>query len=196
MTCLKSFAAAGDCDKIYMLDRCPDDWASELEKSGKVVRGEWGKRESLHAAFVESKKLKDDILFLEDDYIWRPDTLSILREGLDRFGFVSPYDHPSYYTRGEPTATGLRIVGNNVWRLCTTNTHTFAVKREILDARYDDFDQNQFDWLMYTKLAVHGVNCFVPTTSLATHLVEGKLAYNVNWVQYISKYVLELQNHG
>jgi hypothetical protein len=133
-------------------------------------------------------KLKDDILFLEDDYLWRPNTLIPFMEGLNRFGFVSPYDHPDFYYKDEPTAIGARVVGTHLWRRCPTNTHTFGVRRGVLEDFYDEFDQNQFDWLMYTRLAVKGIPCFTPLTSFATHINSGHLAYNVDWESLAKSY--------
>ena len=187
LSCQRSFLKAGGYDITYLLDNCPDDWEREFAPYGEVIRGVWGKKESLYKACEIGLKMDDDILFLEDDYLWRPRTVTSLMYGLVRFGFVSPYDHPDFYSPDEPTATQVYKVGQVLWRRCPTNTHTFAVRRDILHKYFDIISANQFDWLMYTRLAVEGIPCFCPIPSFATHLNLGRLGLGIDWEEIIDK---------
>jgi hypothetical protein len=131
--------------------------------------------------------MDDDILFLEDDYLWRPNTIPSLIQALPKFGLVSPYDHPDFYSPDEPTATQIYKIGNVLWRKCPTNTHTFFVRKDILKKHFDIIGANQFDWLMYTRLAVKGVPCFCPVPSFATHLNTGHIALGIDWKSLIDR---------
>lgn len=182
--CHLSFFSAGDCDRHYFLDNCPVEWDKHFEFAGTVHRGIWGKLESLHNVFDFARNLSGDLLFLEDDYLWRPGTLPTLVEGLDRFGMVSPYDHPDFYHKEGITCTEVYRLGDHLWRWCPTNTHTFAVRSDILREHFDAFRNNNLhDWQMFTELQIEGVRLYTPLLSLATHLVEGKLALGVDWAK-------------
>ena len=187
LACQKSFFKAGGTNPIYLLDNCPDDWEGELAHYGEIIRGVWGKKESLRKACEVGLFVDDDILFLEDDYLWRPNTIPSLIQALPKFGLVSPYDHPDFYSPDEPTATQIYKIGNVLWRKCPTNTHTFAVKKEILQKHFDIISADQFDWLMYSRLAVEGVPCFCPVPSFATHLNNGHIALGIDWENLIDK---------
>ena len=177
--CLASFVAAGESRKIFLLDDCPKEYATYLSKYGDVHMGTFGKKVSLYKAYeVAQKKFSGNILFLEDDYLWRPNTLVQLERGLEKFGFVSPYDHIGLY--GDGIARTF-LVDNMTWRLCGDNTHTFAVKGKIFQDHLEDFYYGLHDWQMYHKLAENGIKGYTPMYSFATHLVDGLLAYNTNW---------------
>lgn len=187
--CHKSFLAAGGTEitKIYMLDDCPPTWQKYFKDYGQVYPGSWGKKVSLYNTLEVGSQSGDDCLFLEDDYLWRPNTLQPMMAGLNNFGMVSPYDHPDAYQPNEPMQ--VYQLGNLIWRRCRTNTHTFAVKRDILINHFDDFHYGLHDWQMWTKLDIEGQRLYTPVISFATHLVTTKLAYNVNWEEVVKKYV-------
>ncbi len=75
------------------------------------------------------------------------------------------------------------------YRFCQTNTHTFAVKHEIFNNHIDAFFYGIHDWQMFMKLYFEGVKLYAPLYSFATHLVEGKLALNINWKELADKYL-------
>ena len=184
--CLASFIAAGESRKVFLLDDCPKEYATYLSKFGDVHAGTFGKKVSLYKAYEVAQKLfKGNILFLEDDYLWRPNTLAQLERGLETFGFVSPYDHVGLYGDG---IAKTYIVDNMTWRLCNDNTHTFAVKGKIFQENLEDFYYGLHDWQMYHKLAEHGIKGYTPMYSFATHLVDGLLAYNTNWYDIANWY--------
>jgi hypothetical protein len=184
--CLASFIGAGKSNKTFLLDDCPKEYASYFRKFGNIHEGVWGKKVSLYKAYEYAQKnYTGNILFLEDDYLWRPHTLDIVEQGLMAFGFVSPYDHVGNY--GDGIAKTI-VVGNTTWRLCSDNTHTFAVRSDIFQKNIEDFYYGLHDWQMYHKLAEHGIKGYTPMYSIATHLVDGLLAYNTQWVDIAEWY--------
>ncbi len=196
LACHKSFLAAGDCERIYLLDACPPEWEQYFQPFGKVIMAEkLGKWQSLYCAYDIAKKAQKDVLFLEDDYLWRPDTLEKLKSGLDRYGMVSPYDHPGFYAKHEKTCTEIHVHGQELWRRCPTNTHTFAVKYELFMKYIQHFYYKVNDWIMFTKLGYEGLSLYTPLLSFATHLVDGLLAYDVDWEELAGKY-LETNGEG
>lgn len=186
--CNESLIKAGKVERIvYLLDRCPTEWTKYFEKFGTVFNGSWGKKESLWEAYRVAGQQMDDILFLEDDYLWRPDSMEMFKAGLDRFGLISPYDHPDYYSE-DKEFTEIYRLGQNVWRWCPTNTHTFAVKHELFHEHIDAFYYGLHDWQMFFKLKIENVKLYTPVVSCATHLVTDKLALNVDWEKLANKY--------
>lgn len=187
--CIASLVEAGDSNKYFMLDNCPPEFASYLSKFGAVYNGRWGKKVSLYAAYdLARKTCRGDILFLEDDYLWRPHTMQFLLPALERFGLISPYDHPGHYVP-QRSFEGIPIAGYT-WRWCNNSTHTFAVKNNVFMENLEDFYYGLHDWQMYFKLEEHGHRVYCPLYSMATHLVDGLLAYNVDWygiAQYYKK---------
>jgi len=184
--CLASFMASGESNKIFLLDDCPKEYAEYFKQYGNIYEGVWGKKVSLYKAYdYAQKNCEGNILFLEDDYLWRPHTLQLLERGIDVFGFVSPYDHVGNYGDG---IAKTEVVDNTTWRLCHWNTHTFAVRSDVFQRNLEDFYYGLHDWQMYHKLAEHGIKGYVPLYSFATHLVDGLLAYNTNWLDIAEWY--------
>lgn len=186
--CNESFLQAGECNRIYMLDRCPTEYHEYFHQYGNVFDGSWGKKESLWEAYRVAMTNNDNILFLEDDYLWRPDTLGSLESAVNHFGMVSPYDHPDHYMKDEKSMVEAYELDGLTYRFCQTNTHTFAVRHEIFSTHIDAFYYGLHDWQMFMKLYFEGVRLYAPMYSFATHLVEGKLAPNVDWSSLAEKY--------
>lgn len=196
-TCTKSFIAAGGCNRTYLLDNCPPEYAKWYKKNGQgeVSEGVWGKKGSLYAAYDIARrrvvKDTDTILFLEDDYLWRPNTLADLDGAISHFGIATPYDHAGHYTaHGECMQTYL--FGNLTWRWCRTTTHTFGVTCKVFNEVADDFYYGTHDWQMFTKLDIDGHRVYSPLYSMATHLVQGLLAHNTNWEDIANWYRKQL----
>lgn len=168
---------------IYLLDRCPT-WA-DLFKDGEVINYTGNKRsDSIVKMFETAYELEGKILFVEDDYLWRPDTIKHIESALDTFKLVSPYDHPTHYEMQEEF--NLKRVGDLVYRDGPSNTHTFATTGEYLKEHWDVFHFGVWDGEMFSKLPD---KVWQPTYSFATHLVEGLLAPNINWGKLVEKYV-------
>lgn len=183
--CVLSFLNAGSCRRTYLLDNCPKEYVDWFTKhgQGEIFQGVWGKKGSLYTAYdVGRKQVRDateNILFLEDDYLWRPNTLPTLDTAITHFGLATPYDHAGHYVAGD--CMQIYPLGNTSWRWCRTTTHTFGVNSKVFVDNIDDFYYGMHDWQMWTKLDIDGHRVYSPLYSMATHLVDGLLAYNTNW---------------
>lgn len=187
--CHKSFIMATGGWKMYpatyLLDSC--DWNKDFEKYGKVVNIDCkNKNTSLLTAYDIAASKDDDILFVEDDYLWRPDTIPLFANVLKELKVMSPYDHPAHYIeeRFKGYDFAPQIIGGNVYRKCPSNTHTFGVTKEVLKENIDMFkNYGVQDHALFTELnKTHQMWC--PTYSFATHLATGCTAPNVNWIDY------------
>ena len=182
--CHKSFLSAGGSEykTTYVVDSC--DWGKHFK--GKIVNINTGnKNKSLLAAFDVASKIDDDILFLEDDYLWRPNTIPLLEVALKALRVVSPYDHPAHYTEDKfDHIFKTTIVGNQVYRTCPSTTHTFAINKEVFRDNKDMMDRYGVnDHEMFTELN-ESSQLWCPTYSFATHLAGGCLAPNINWREF------------
>mgnify|MGYP001016253045 CR=1 FL=1 len=178
--CNESLIRAGECERLYLLDNCPPEWLTYFEQFGRAFPGVWGKKESLWEAYRVASTQNQNILFLEDDYLWRPGTLDQLDLAIEHFGCASPYDHPDQYSDDKEVAEVYRF-NNQLWRHCLTNTHTFGVRHEIFNEHLDAFYYGLHDWQMWFKLKTEGVKLYTPLNSFATHLATGHLAVGVDW---------------
>jgi len=184
-TCNNTFLKAGACKRIYILDNYPEK-RQYFEQFGEVYCINKGKIGSRNYAFEIGRKQEGKILFLEDDYLWRPNTLPLLEKSLDRFKIVTPYNHADHYPEEGVRSWELTKYAGYSWRHCQTSTHTFATHSEILKAYYDIFVNSPKDWIMFTELEIRGVPLFCPAYSMATHLVKGKLALDTDWGELIN----------
>lgn len=184
--CHDSFLKAGGANYpiTYVIDSC--DWGKDFEKYGKIINFEaHSKVKSLLMAFEIGLNTKDDVLFLEDDYLWRPNTLPLLEIATKELKVVSPYDHPAHYIEERfDKRYELRLLGNTVYRTCPSNTHTFAIDKDTLAQNYDLIASHGVqDHQMFTELKKKA-QLWCPTYSFATHLANGCLAPNIRWIDF------------
>jgi hypothetical protein len=188
-TCFTSLLAVGGyaVKKHFILDNCPEEWVKFFKIYGETYEVNLqNKAKTVDLMFqVALANTSDEIVFfLEDDYLWRNDArLEDLEKACKEFGAVTPYDHPDHYLVGNRSFL-LKIFDNKLWRSCTTTTHTFAVKRQILKDHWDDFHYGDHDWQMWTKLSMIGIDVYSPVYSMATHLAKGHEALHYNWKEY------------
>lgn len=179
--------AGGDkYDVTYILDYC-DGWADEFRKYGKVFTLNTGKKFVSLAFTLNLAKQEDGkILFLEDDYLWRPNTLEKIEKALSHFPVVSPYDHPAHYTedRFKDYDFELTMFDNMTYRKCPSNTHTFGLTGEILRENWnclvDNKNRARHDHPAFTELNKKA-QMWCPTYSFATHLAGDCISPNVDW---------------
>jgi len=183
--CHESFLKAKRDEPVtYLLDRC-EGWTDYFSKFGEVINYIGADTAySINYMFNLAKQENGKILMLEDDYIWRPDTVKYLWRGLDEFKMVSPYDHPAHYLEGrfENFLFKLKLVDDVVWRNAPSNTHTFGTTGEYMREKWDIFKDGMWDGPMYEALPDRVWN---PTYSLATHMCRGLMAPNVDWSPYL-----------
>lgn len=116
-------------DTEAMIEACP------LQKLHKVTFTNLGNAGSLLHVLELSIKNGDGLLyFSEDDYVYHPDAMKILHEGLHIGDYVSLYDHPDKYGRfynyGEESKV-YRLPGSH-WRKTISTCMTFGTRASIL----------------------------------------------------------------
>lgn len=190
-------------DKTYLLKKCfeslkrandlnvpitvindgiqnPQDIFGDVEIIDATGAGNIG---TFHRQMNEAIK-HDKVLLVEDDYLWRDNTISDLFTAIETLSFVSPYDHPGHHheERFATVPKLIKIIDNITYRECPSNTLTFACQGNKLAEKIDEMKgyaiQDHEMWV-----AIGGLWC--PTYSFATHLVSGLLAPNVNWESYL-----------
>lgn len=187
--CLDSFLnAVCSKDKItFLSDGMPIEWFSKLSMYGDVIDCTGLGNVGTFRTQIELGKNMDKVLFCEDDYLWRPNTVRELEKAVVELPFVSPYDHPGHYT--EPRFDHkyeCKLINNIVYRSSPSNTLTFATTGKVLTAlwpRMLSFGINDHE--MFNSLSEMGWGIWNPTYSFATHMVDGLLAPNIDWQVYL-----------
>jgi hypothetical protein len=92
-------------------------------------------------------KENDNIYFIEDDYVHKPNSDKLIIDGLIKFDYVTLYDHPDKYVNANTSENG--VIGNPFinsnseqtrvflgkychWKLTNSTTMTFALKFKTL----------------------------------------------------------------
>lgn len=187
--CLESFVKAFSntdisinflCDNTgnydeYLRDTIPFPYTVEYSNAGI----NYSYLKSLNVALSTN----DDIFFLECDYLFKKDAGKILIGALNRFDFISPYDHPDKY-EGDAT---LAIHDNRHWRTAVSTTMTFATKNQNIKEHYDLLSKHGYlDHQMWLELqATTGKKLWTPIPTLATHMVESCLSPGVLLTEYV-----------
>lgn len=192
--CFKSFLNAGgfDTELIVILDRCENhpEYEELVKPYAKYIhKGSWGtKRDTITVMYemAHDRATGDVILFLEDDYLWRPEprAIQMLEEATKHFKLTAPYDHPGHYRMNHAHELQPMDYSNglsDVWRRAITATHTFAVVREEFLARMPQFHFGDHDWQQFTYLHINGLTIWTPIHSLATHLAKNCESFGYDW---------------
>lgn len=172
-------------EKIYFLLDGWDD-KSLFEPFGEIVEcTSLGNVGTFQKQIEMAADLQDDVFFVEDDYFWLPDTFQYMKEAIKELDFVSPYDHIGHYLEERfDKHYEIKLIGNRTYREAPSNTLTFAMRKEIADKTkikmlsYGISDHPMFDYFrkdMYLRM-------WNPVPSFATHVVDGLLAPNIDWL--------------
>jgi hypothetical protein len=116
----------------------------------QIHRTELGNSRSFSFAlrlFKEQFSIFKSIYFLEDDYLHKPKSLSVLKEGLVIADYVTLYDHPDkYLTKINPKLNRIPAEKSRVWlsasshwKSTNSTTMTFAGNRDVLLKDYSVF---------------------------------------------------------
>jgi hypothetical protein len=145
------------------------------------------------------KQKNDDeiIYFVENDYIHRKNSKSIMEEGFDiGTDYISLYDHPDKYLNGDKGGNPFIENGGEItkvflskschWKLTNSTTMTFAAKLKTL--REDEPILRKWtvgsypeDFRMFLKLRDKGRTLITPIPSYSTHGDLPWLAPLINW---------------
>lgn len=132
----------------------------EVEGAGSDARSFLGTLAAVLRACEAGTVADEDIVYLtEDDYWHAPGWCEALREGLDVFEYVSPYDHPDKYTataaagQSQAAAAGVmsrvpavHVTRSTHWRTACSTTNTYAALAGTLRADMDVHRQYCQQW--------------------------------------------------
>jgi len=191
--CFHSFIKAFEtvCPKVWFLVDKPSDELMEIVEGCpfpfKVETfrfGDWGSgnKGTFYRQLDIASGLEGKVFFLEDDYYFLPEAGKAIDEALDSLAFLTPYDHPGYYTEeGHRYKREVRIAGNRHWQTVKDTTLTFAthanlVKHEIETMKF-------FGWVdvkLWAELSKRH-QLWSPIPSLATHMETPYLSPVIDW---------------
>jgi hypothetical protein len=194
--CLRSFVRAFRDIKpqvAMICDHCPDFYEEfvksivpfpmTIEFTSTGVKG--------NAIHQYDYFMDDDVyLFQECDYLYTDGAGQKMLDAIEKFDFISPYDHPDKYKEGMiPTQNERRIINGQEWRSTDSTTSTFMARGKTLAKTIEFFIywgwEDHKRWL---DLNTKGYTLWTPVPSLATHMVSEYMAPNVPWEQEWGKY--------
>lgn len=170
------------CELVELVETCPFKHEIETCDIGNVG--------TFHKQLEYAKDIEGNVLLLEDDYLWLPDSGSKFIDAMGVDSFVTPYDHPDYYRLDEHflwnnDTSGLEILGGHHWHSVRSTTLTFGGFGETFANWYEymlPYGVNDFDmWNMITSGNNGSSVLLSPIPSLATHVESDMLAPNIDW---------------
>lgn len=187
--CFKSFLRAFEgveYDFIALLDKPNSELRSVFEgyKTEETYYSSFteGNVGSFHRQIELGLKSKDDFLFVEDDYLWLPESGKKVAAALKELPFITPYDHPRYYDEEiHQYPREVEWVGNHHWADIMSTTLTFGGQYDSL--KRESETMKKYGW------ADHDMWCditqreklYAPIPTLATHMETPHLANGVDW---------------
>lgn len=140
----------------------------------------------------------DDIIyFLENDYLHKPGSLAMLKQGFELdVSFVALYDHPDKYIapedggnplcKGGAEETKVFLTQDGHWKITNSTTMTFAAKQSTLKKierilrKYTN-ETYPRDYDMFTKLRKKKYKLITPIPGYATHGETAWLSPLTDW---------------
>jgi len=206
--CLRSFRAALGTVRAKMfvlLDDCPPEFEGFFTECfassdlGLIRFGGIGNRATFarQIEILLNQDFADAVYFAEDDYFYLPGQfgtmLNFLRDCPDA-DFISPYDHPDYYSL--PLHGGRQLTrthANRRWRTAASTCLTFITTKRMLGQTrrvFQSYVHGNLDvclWLSLTKQAVLDPSvtwrCFRENSALSK-FVAGSWVYG--WPQILA----------
>lgn len=184
--CLNTFLNSRDtdCKITFLADSIDPEWTEKrLRPYGEVIIPQTGNIET----FTEQLDLvcqlgnEEKVMIVEDDYLWRPNTLKQIEDALDELPIIFPYNHPGHHTepRFKDQPKRIRLINGFTYHDVPSNTLTFATKAYVIKQNYEKIRPfGVRDHELWQSL---GIDMWSPDLSISTHLVEGLLAPNVQW---------------
>jgi hypothetical protein len=206
--CLSSFRASlGSLRaKIFvLLDGCPPEFESLFTELFEIADLELIRYEGIGNRKTFSRQIDillrqdfaDAVYFAEDDYFYLPnqfgEMLEFLKSNPD-VDFVSPYDHPDYYSLALHSGPqSARVNGSHTWRTAASTCLTFLTTKQTLAETSKVFRTYSFRnpdvclWLSLTKQAVFspGITsrCFSERISMGGFIV---VSWLYGWPQILA----------
>jgi len=175
------------------LDGCPDNWWSIVHYTAYDVPHEIIALDGIgnKPSFLKQLEMvldgPDDefVYFAEDDYLYRPKAVAKMLEFHEIMGsFITLYDHPDRYFRGDDRRFRDRIdvVAGCHWRTSESTTMTFGTQRWKLESVVHIMQEHACEGRkMWYPILDSKNSLWSPIPSLATHVQDGVLAPCVDW---------------
>jgi hypothetical protein len=186
------------------------DYLHEIDNTHHNVNIEYtslGNAGSFWHLYQKALTLPDDtqVYFLEDDYIHKDKSFTVLTEGLQRADYVTLYDHLDMYTNHSEGGdnpyiehggeiTRVILTPSSHFKLTISTTLTFATTVETLK---NDFDiWNHFtggihvsDFHAFVALKQKGKSLITCIPGLSTHACIGYLSPLTDWETEMKQYI-------
>ena len=164
------------------------------QKEEEVTENQMSNMANIHQSLIESKKSKDLIYFVEDDYIHDKNSIDEMLLTYERISsqinnelILCPTDYPYLYTKSELSQI---FLGNQYhWRKINETLCTFLTSKEIINRHWETYKSMcEFEHYPFEK-PLHQIYekelCLSPIPSLALHFTNINsifgLSPNVNW---------------
>lgn len=191
-SCLKNATQVfNDCDWSIIADNVSSDTNDMIQKYKSRDHIDYVSvghgAGTFNLALDEALELPDDeiVYFIENDYIHKPESLSIMMEGFDLgASFVALYDHPDKYLDpsmgGNPYCEGggedtvVYLSDSCHWKITNSTTMTFAAKVSTLKRvesvlRKWTSETHPNDFQMFLELRKLGELLVTPIPGYSTH---------------------------
>jgi hypothetical protein len=132
---------------------------------------------SLVETFKIADSLKNNIYFVEDDFLHLPNSIDIIYHGVNTFKLVTGYDHSDRYTRNDDITLGHECIAfskktNCHWRTAESTTCTWATTNQLWKGAVGDFAKTYRlnDRELFRGLTTqHNIRLWTPIPAVTTH---------------------------
>lgn len=187
--CINNFKRYFDGELIVFGDRLDKSKKHTQSIADKFIETKGhGNHETFNEALDYALSLKSDtiVYFVEDDYIHRGDVQNIILEGLDRFDYVTLYDHPDKHGTLD---TKLITTKSTHWIKTHSTTMTFATRVNTLVFNEEIFRNHSknfiYDHQLWLELGKWGKTLGSTIPAFATHGEINWTSPVINWKNYV-----------
>lgn len=192
LTCLRNFVKRfKEADITVYGDRLEESTIREIENMGVgfVSTKTHGNAQTFVETLNKAMELDGDdfVYFVEDDYIHTADAHKILSEGLNKFDYVSLYDHSDKYN-GTPVI--LTYTKSTHWQLANSTTMTFAGQVKKIEQDIEVFykytlGDHPHDYFLWTELLQNNRTLGTPIPGRSTHGITQFLSPTLKWKEQL-----------
>lgn len=164
-------------------------WLKHLESYGRPIHLMNFKQNQasligLYEYVREEIESHDSIYLLEDDFVHKEGSQSILQEALSFTGMATLYHHPDRFTRGDDITDGRERIwcGRTYYRTMESTTGTFALTKEKFLELYPLLLEHNINDRDFFRAAYHqGTRLVCPIESYSTHVHTWFFSRFVDW---------------
>ena len=195
IACLKSFLKTIDYNKFYINkvifvhDGLKGELFDNIPKEYETICINHTNNEmSLIETFKVADLLKNNVYFVEDDYLHLPHSIGHIAQGVENLKLVTGYDHLDRYKRDDDITFGKEHIAfsqktNCHWRTAESTCCTWATTRELWNGAVGDFaktyrlEDRQLFRNLYKE---HAIRLWNPIPAVTTQ-VDINLSPSIDW---------------